>query len=502
MSKEYIVVQAGGKGSRLKELTRNKPKCLVPVNNLPILFHLFKKFPNAHFVIIGDYKYDVLERYLYAFSTVEYDLVNAKGKKGTCGGLKEALEFIPEDTAFLLIWSDLVLPDSFSLSAIMGGNFVGLSEDFPCRWRYKDGAFEEISSEKEGVAGLFSFCEKSIFKDLPNEGEFVRWLSCHDEIHFNTVGLSKAKEYGLKEDYDKLKVEKCRPFNSMEVMEDTIIKKPIDKQGEQLAEKEIGWYRYVEQHNYQGIPKIYSYDPLTMEKIDGKNLYEYNDLSYEKKKEILSRLVAQLKELHQFGSCEFDRQSYDNAYIEKTLDRLEKVKNLVPFANDEVITINGRKCRNFFYHIDEVRNLFQEYKPDQFVFIHGDCTFSNMMLRFDKEPVLIDPRGYFGKTLLYGDPAYDWAKLYYSIVGNYDQFNLKRFDLEIDNDQVSLQIQSSGWEDTEALFFELIGDEFPVKQIRLIHAIIWLSLTTYAWENYDSICGAFYNGIYYFEDIM
>ena len=31
-----IIVQAGGKGTRLEGLTRNKPKCLVPVNNLPI----------------------------------------------------------------------------------------------------------------------------------------------------------------------------------------------------------------------------------------------------------------------------------------------------------------------------------------------------------------------------------------------------------------------------------------------------------------------------------
>ena len=34
-----IIIQAGGKGTRLEQLTRNKPKCLVPVDNLPIIFH-------------------------------------------------------------------------------------------------------------------------------------------------------------------------------------------------------------------------------------------------------------------------------------------------------------------------------------------------------------------------------------------------------------------------------------------------------------------------------
>ena len=67
MDLNYIIVQAGGKGSRMERLTRNKPKALVPVNNLPMIFHLFKKFPDKKFIIIGDYKFDVLEKYLREF---------------------------------------------------------------------------------------------------------------------------------------------------------------------------------------------------------------------------------------------------------------------------------------------------------------------------------------------------------------------------------------------------------------------------------------------------
>ena len=125
-----------------------------------------------------------------------------------------------------------------------------------------------------------------------------------------------------------------------------------------------------------------------------------------------------------------------------------------------------------------------------------------MMLDENMEPILIDPRGYFGFTELYGDENYDWAKLYYSVVGNYDQFNLKRFRLEIGEKEVKLDIYSNGWEDLENDFFEMIGDSVTQEDIKLIHAIIWLSLTTYAWEDYDSICGAFYNGLYYLEDIL
>ena len=82
MDCEYIIVQAGGKGTRMGYLTANKPKCLVSVNKMPVLFHLFNKYPDKKFIIIGDYKIDVLRKYLEAFADVKYILVNANGKNG------------------------------------------------------------------------------------------------------------------------------------------------------------------------------------------------------------------------------------------------------------------------------------------------------------------------------------------------------------------------------------------------------------------------------------
>lgn len=48
------------------------------------------------------------------------------------------------------------------------------------------------------------------------------------------------------------------------------------------------------------------------------------------------------------------------------------------------------------------------YKPArEFVFLRGDCTLANTMVRNDTDPVLIDPHGYFGKTEFYFDAVYD-----------------------------------------------------------------------------------------------
>jgi hypothetical protein len=237
-----------------------------------------------------------------------------------------------------------------------------------------------------------------------------------------------------------------------------------------------------------------------MERIQGRNIYEYTALSHGEKAAILRQLTDALKGLHAVETVAVDSFSLREAYYTKTMQRLSKIRDLVPFADREKITVNGRLCRNVFFHKRELERKLESLRCDGFTFIHGDCTFSNMMLRGDAEPVLIDPRGYFGFTEMYGDPLYDWAKLYYSIVGNYDRFNLKDFRLTIGADEVTLTIASNGWEDMQSDFFALSCAD-PAA-VRLLHAVIWLSLTTYAWQDYDSICGAFYNGIYYLEEAL
>lgn len=500
MNVEYIIVQAGGKGTRMEKLTHNKPKALIPIQNLPMLFHLFRKYPDKKYVVIGDYKYDVLKRYLAAFADVDYKLVNAYGKKGTCAGIQDALRIIPDNHSFMLIWCDLILSDEYHMPE-EEKNYIGISKDFRCRWKYENDEFSEAPSEEYGVAGHFIFKDKSMLKDVPYEGEFVRWLS-EKKYTFTELPLYKTKEYGLISEYNKVKAEKCRPFNKLTIDGDIIIKEGIDEQGRALAVRERAWYAKLAEKNFRNIPEIYELEPLKMERIAGRNIYEYTDISFERKKEILKQIIDCLHSVQELETVESDRNSYYEAYIKKTFHRLEKVKELVPFAKNEYVIVNGKKCRNVFFVREELEKKIDAYFPDKFKLLHGDCTFSNMLLKEEKVPMLIDPRGYFGTTEFYGDPAYDWAKVYYSIVGNYDQFNLKRFELDIREQDVELKIESSHWENMEETFFELLKNEVTPEQIKLLHAIIWLSLTTYAWEDYDSICGAFYNGLYYLEETL
>ena len=516
----YIVVQAGGKGTRLKHLTKNKPKALVPIENLPMLFHLFRKYPDKRYVIIADYKKDVLRKYLAAFADVKHQVVEASGT-GTCSGVRQALELIPDKEPFMVVWSDLILPDGLELPEGYGDaddkppedDYIGISETFPCRWKYEDDVFSEERSEEFGVAGLFLFAEKSHLEGVPESGELVRWMK-ESGMLFKSLGLAGTREFGLLSEYEKLEGIKTRPFNRISVKDGVLIKEPVDEQGRQLAQRESAWYKKAGSLHIEGIPEIYGTDPLRMEHISGRNIYECGELTHAEKREMLESLVGTLKSLHSSDSVPGDSFSMKEAYFNKTMKRLSKIEYLVPFARDKHVRVNGRKCRNVFFHIDELEKALEGIRAERFPFIHGDCTFSNLMVRDNGEPVFIDPRGYFGFTELYGDERYDWAKLYYSIVGNYDRFNLKAFSLDIGghsvingrvtdklfSGEVRISIESNGWEDMEADFFELTGaDEYEIK---LLHAVIWLSLTTYAWQDYDSVCGAFYNGLYYLEEVL
>jgi GTP:adenosylcobinamide-phosphate guanylyltransferase len=494
---DYIVVQAGGKGTRLEHLTTNKPKALVPVENLPMIFHLFRKFPDKRFVVIADYHREVLREYLAAFADVDYQVVDAAGS-GTCSGVGQALELLPEDAPFMLVWSDLILPASFELPE-GDRDWVGVSQTFECRWSHKDGRFVEERSREHGVAGLFVFRDKSALAEIPASGELVRWLGQQGHA-FDELGLAGTREFGLLPEYQALALEKTRPFNRATVIGEKFIKEPVDEQGRSLARREIGWYRHATQLGVSSIPELYEFEPLTIERIDGKNIYEYGDLPVDTKRGILADLTAALRELHALESAPADSFSTREAYYGKTVDRLKAVRDLIPFTDQKTITVNGRECRNVYLYKRDLERALDALSVERFAFIHGDPTFSNLMLRGGTEPVFIDPRGYFGHTELLGDPNYDWAKLYYSLVGNYDQFNLKNFRLSLGPETVDLAVDSNGWEGLEEDLFALSGAD--PRTIKLLHAVIWLSLTTYAWHDYDSICGAFYNGIYYLEEAL
>lgn len=501
MNTEYIIIQAGGKGTRLGELTRNKPKAIVSVNNRPIIFHIFQKFPDKKFIIIGDYKFDVLEKYLQNFANVEYMLVHTE-KEGNAAGIAQALKYIPEDEPFMLIWSDLILSEEFQLPDIEEECYIGLSGNFNCSWSFENNQMKKISSVEKGVAGCFIFDNKNRLAKVPEQGSFAKWLS-ESNIQLKALNMCGSSETGTLEALQKIDSgeNRCRPYNYMEFSENKVIKTGLTKEGKTLIEREERWYEAVTKYGFTGIPEIYQLNPLTMGRIYGDNIFKAK-LSDEQKKQTIDKLVHTLDELHNYEHVSMDFFGLQEDYYTKTVKRVQGIRDVIPFTNSEYITINGKKCKNIFFYTNELEeNVHNNLFDAEFGPIHGDCTLTNTMIDKNGEIYYIDARGYFGKREIFGDVYYDWAKLYYSIAGCFDQFNIKNFIMNISDTDVSYQIASSGWEHLTDYFLSKIPD-CNISKIQLIHSIIWISLASHCWEDYDSMCLAFYNGIYLWNEWM
>jgi thiamine kinase-like enzyme len=499
MSNLHIIVQAGGRGSRLRHHTWNKPKCLVSIQGKPILYHLFDQFSNAKFHIIGDYAFDQLEKYLEVNPPlIDYVLHNTE-EKGTLAGIAKTIEQIPATDQILLIWGDLIITQ---LPILLSNNLpvVYTTEKITCRWTYQNGTIKERPGAK-GIPGLFYFPQASILANVPPEGEFVEWFS--DNVpYYDVVSHDQIEEMGdfalVELQNDRLGF--SRFFNKVTINNTTVTKQVLDKNYEHLIKNEQSWYQEVSQLGFNRIPKVISNEPYVMTKISGNHPYQMFDLSIREKRSVLSDYIDTLTNLHSLGSIASTHQEVIDTYITKTIDRVTSVSTLIPNFDQETITVNGIKCRNIFNdaHKSLFEDILKELQTEFFTPIHGDPTFSNSLVDDNLRVWFIDPRGYFSKPGIWGDPLYDFAKVYYSSVGGYDIFNRRKFKLHVDSETIEILMEPTIFIDcAEDIFISYFGNN--LTKIKILHGLIWLSLSGYVRDDIDSIIASFYLGLYYLE---
>lgn len=494
-----FIVQAGGQGTRMEHYTWNKPKCLVPVDGLPLLYHLFARAPDAHFVVIGDYLFEVLKAYLKAFPPrARVSLVRGSGK-GTCAGIGAALELVEGEGPVGVVWCDLLfekLPEALPASKPL----IGLSGNFPCRWSMdpQKGLREEMAFDS-GVAGYFVFPNASFLRAVPESGEFVRWLS-ETFTEFDTVTLQSCLEVGNSavalRQWERRGY--ARFFNDVRMLDATVEKRArIPDLAHKIAD-EADWYAEATARGYDHIPAMIGRDPLVLSRIMGAHPDALN-LKPRDKHALMERIFAALRSLHDLGGAPADAGDCYDTYVSKTSQRVAKIMSLVPNADRDSFVINNKRCRNPFAGGDTLAETVGPIACDMFRFFHGDPTFANTLVTEDGGIFLIDPRVRFGKSKYFGDADYDWAKLYYSAIGDYDAFNRRRFRLVVWDGTVSLDIDSAGFSFTKPMFLERFGAA-RMRKVELLHALIWLSLAGWVDDDVDSMIAAFFNGLYWLEE--
>ena len=195
------VILAGGLGTRLRPLTNNKPKPMLPVGEKPILEHLIewtKKGGVKSIVICVSYLRKSIEDYFEDGSKfgvkIEYAISNKP--LATAGQLKTAEEFIDDD--FVCMYGDSIF--NFSLKNMIKQHvtkksFVTMSlNEFKTNLPYG-----VIETSKNGK--VTSWNEKPEIKGNVNMGCYVMNPNIFDLI-------PKNKAYGMDDVIKKAKKKK------------------------------------------------------------------------------------------------------------------------------------------------------------------------------------------------------------------------------------------------------------------------------------------------------
>ena len=498
---KYLIVQAGGKGTRMGQYAQNRPKCLVPIDDVPMIINTLNVYKNKEVIIITDHLSEVLEKYLNLFYKGDNYKIVKTNEPGTAGGLKKAVSFIPDNEPFILTWADLFFEkeQTFEMVDVTYKThlMVGLSNTFKCRWRLEEyNRFVNKSSTECGIAGFFVFRDKSKFNNINVDKSLVRGFLRSEYLNENidSFYLDGCFEVGEKEKYEEILSKKVthRFFNKVEIKEDKVYKSCIVPSYEDVHQNEKDWYKFVGD-KFERTPKVYSTDPLIIQRIDGKHAWEVE----QDKSTIINNYCDTFDSLHSLGTQKGDYSGECmGVYFTKSWKRVDEVAPILIYVSQESIKSNGKYCQN------PIRNLsvFEDtisgiVGVDEYNVIHGDPSFSNSLVDKDNNIWLIDPRGSFGDTKIYGDKRYDWAKLYYSAVGNYDSMNSKKFKVNIkDIPDVELEIASNGYEEYGDMILERSG--MSQREMDLIHATLWLSLTGYVKEDIEAALFSFYMGTY------
>lgn len=483
----YVILQAGGRGSRMGKYTYNKPKCLLKINNETLLDRTLSVFQDKQVIIIGDYQYQTLEAYLKLSNWTNWQLIKSQ-EPTTASGIETAAALIPPNTPFIVSWCDLWWTAAPEFSCTTELN-VGVTNQFPCRWSFQQGQLVPQPTSTTGVAGFFVFRDNSKFHDVPVDQSLVRgFLSKWDTTQVSGFELTNCVEIGNAAVYEQLSQDRNRWFNDVKITSHTVEKTARDPKYQKLLDSEILWYTAL-QNSTVNVPRLLNTSPLTLSRISGSHPWE----ATQDKADIVTAISDQLTQLHQITQQESTSSDCWQMYQNKPFARMKTVANLIPLFKNSELRINGEQCLNPIYQMELFQKFTVDSVPQEFTMIHGDPTFSNTLIDSEGSAWLFDPRGEFGNQKLLGDPAYDWAKLYYSVMGNYDSLSKQQFSVKIHESEVSISIQSQGFCDLESLILE--RSQVPLQKLLFLNCGIWLSLTAWALPDIDSVLYAWYKGV-------
>ena len=505
---ENVVIVAGGLNTRMKDLSVF-PKILFPLQeSSSILAHDVEQFEGKKvYLVINEKYYDMVVNYCQRNSIELKDIIKTSNTDGSANTLKEISEYLPTENT-LLVWSDLIIehfPLLESLSKLTDKNHVIFTQEGSYRFKVVESnnccfphrvAIYPVAPPKPedetavcgNVPGIYFYKELPDFSKIPENYHNYDYLEFIAEFYSEdtelcSVGTSLIEfrdREKFKEYYTKDSEEHSIPrfFNTLNIDREkkTLTKTCTNPEYAHLIVKEQNWYGKVKQAGFDGVPKVIggsntsdnSKASITMELLEGyETASEYSrGKSQEEIKKMVEKIIEKAEELHKH-TCPVEfvdvQEDYEEEFINKVFRRCDSIKDmLINYDREKLGRLLAKAC-SVLYHSKCKIGIMPN---TTYSLIHGDLNGSNVMYNPKTEDVkFIDPRGYFGKTKVYGPEEYDFAKILYFISG-YDSFNKGR---AIYND----------WKFEQVLETWNIPDKLMTWYNWIILGIIWIALAQY-----------------------
>jgi len=487
-----VIILSSGLSTRLRPITNQIPKCLVNVGQETALkrqvdYWIQYEDCNKIYVVIHPKYKDIVEAYINMHNLGKYkgmiEIINEPESNGSFEAIRNACYHVVDlNSNVFLNWSDII-PISKIKNTSYDTNIIFTNKSNH-RFAINNNTIEYVGNGGN-VPGLYYIKEMPNFLTYDIGDDLIEHMS---EKDFKSIEIPKLVDFGDMQKLSSMTSDMVsRGFNSIKREGNKITKIALDDKGLDLQSKELGWYSL----NPINTPKIYSKtkNSFTMERVDGAPVFEVYTQG------LIRKSLKALQELHKTSSIEVDQETVkrDLKYeiVEKSYERKKSIQGIIN-GFGKVTRVNGIKLKSFDEIIMILYDRIEYFNSERnrYSFIHGDPNFSNTM--YGKNKVwFIDPRGYFGKTKLYGPETYDYAKVLYAISG-YDKFNADsnfgHYDLKNDNLNLSIPALEDFMEgETEVLFDQEIYNWL---------GIIWTNLGGYFKNNPLKAILAYYYGLY------
>lgn len=486
---------------------------MVPISGKPVIGWILddlaaKGIANVTIVLSDPKLGSYIER-VYG-SRFSLHLVEYRDSPSILHSLREGLRENPSSVGARVILGDTLIQDSYDSEV----DFIYVGEvDSPRNWCVVatdgSGAISEFFDKQGGdfdrglaAAGYYHLLDKRRLEACVDaciaDGRRELSAALRKYMDFHTVYARSTSEwfdFGHIDNLVNARFQLLQPryFNSVKLnsFSHTVTKQSIN--GAKLLD-ELNWYlelpkplqvftpRLLDYSSRQGgvffTQEFYGYPTLA-------ELYLFSDLTADTWSYSILRTLLRIHSEFRKYRGEVMPDEARTIYLTKTFERLEQLRSqhndeLMPLLEAPYVLYNGSKLRN----IPELKASIQSF-TEQVVehidgcIIHGDFCFSNILFDINNLIVrLIDPRGSFGKSGVYGDPRYDIAKLRHSISGGYDYIISDLFELECGDNTYHAQLHATDlFAEVEGEFDKMIRElGYSLREVKFIEGLLFVSM--------------------------